>query len=203
MRERGYGSRFPLKSFEEIGRGRQAWRQDLDGDEAFEPAVTGPVHLAHAAGAEHADNFIGAEPGPRRNGHNATSVLRRIISLRLDPAAGPFHRHRASPIGTRTSSASIAATGPKSNAISPSRSPNCRALIDTWLRIYNRERIFKRMGRSTPRHVHLSTRLLRAAEGELDGPLVPAPSTVVGRVQPIDPVVGVRHHIVLADDDAW
>jgi hypothetical protein len=26
----------------------------------------------------------------------------------------------------------------------------------------------------------LSTRLRRAAEGELDGPLVPAPSTVVG-----------------------
>jgi len=37
-----------------------------------------------------------------------------------------------------------------------------------------------RRGRFTPRHVHLSTRLLRAAEGELDGSLVPAPSTVVG-----------------------
>jgi hypothetical protein len=57
-----------------------------------------------------------------------------------------------------------------------------------------------------PEFSHLrprSTPLLRAAEGELDGSLVPAPSTVVGSVQPIDPVVGVRHHIVLADDDAW
>ena len=46
-------------------------------------------------------------------------------------------------------------------------------------------------------------RLLRTAEGELDGSLVPTPSAVVGRIQPIDPVVVVRHQVTLADNDAW
>jgi hypothetical protein len=41
----------------------------LDRHLAFEPYVTGAIHFSHAAGAEPADDFIGAEPGSARQRH--------------------------------------------------------------------------------------------------------------------------------------
>ncbi len=42
---------------------RKRYGQGLDGDVAAEPGVAAPIHLAHAAVAKRAHDFIGADPG--------------------------------------------------------------------------------------------------------------------------------------------
>ncbi len=45
--------------------------QNLDGDVASQPRITGAIHLAHAPGAKEVDDFVRAEPGTRRERHRA------------------------------------------------------------------------------------------------------------------------------------
>ena len=49
-----------------LGEGRA---ENFDGNDAIEPRVARSVHLAHAAGAERREDFIGAEPSPGLDGH--------------------------------------------------------------------------------------------------------------------------------------
>jgi hypothetical protein len=44
-----------------IGIRRERVWKDLDRDVTIEPRVARAIHLAHATGAEHVGNFIGAE----------------------------------------------------------------------------------------------------------------------------------------------
>ena len=57
----------PAKSLGIVGKCR---RQHLDGDVAAEARITGAVHLAHPAGAEQGDDFIGAKVGAGRERHS-------------------------------------------------------------------------------------------------------------------------------------
>ena len=63
MVQAGDRVRLALEAFAE---GRQHF---LDGDDAVEPGVASLVDLAHAAGADRHDDFVGTEPGARRQGH--------------------------------------------------------------------------------------------------------------------------------------
>ena len=55
---------FLLEALARFRIGRQRAGQDLDGDRAIEPGVTGAVDLAHAARADRRDDLVGAQPGP-------------------------------------------------------------------------------------------------------------------------------------------
>ena len=56
---RGERHRLALKTPETIGIGRELLGQDLDGDVAIELRVAGAIDLAHPAGAESPDDFVG------------------------------------------------------------------------------------------------------------------------------------------------
>jgi len=49
--------------------GAQFSGEDLDGDRALEARVAGLVDLAHSAGADQPDDFVGTEPRARREAH--------------------------------------------------------------------------------------------------------------------------------------
>ena len=57
----GDGPRFTVEPFAELRTGGECGRQDLDGDGAIEPRVTGFEHLAHATGADRREDLVGAE----------------------------------------------------------------------------------------------------------------------------------------------
>jgi hypothetical protein len=48
---------------------RKDLRQHFQRDVAIEPGVAGAVDLAHSAGADRSQHFVGTEPGPRRERH--------------------------------------------------------------------------------------------------------------------------------------
>ena len=54
-------ARFALEAFAQLGGGYDRGREDFDGDGAIEPRVARFVHLAHAAGAERREDFVGAK----------------------------------------------------------------------------------------------------------------------------------------------
>ena len=54
--------------------------RDLQRDSAIEARVAGPVHLAHAAGAEVRRDFVGPEPCARGQRHRA-DILRAKLHL--------------------------------------------------------------------------------------------------------------------------
>ena len=54
-------ARFTVEALAELRITGECLRQDLDRDGAIQPRVAGFVDLAHAAGAERREDFIGAE----------------------------------------------------------------------------------------------------------------------------------------------
>ena len=58
MIERGQRLRFSRKTRQAIGVARERVRQDLQRDVAIEPGVSRAIHLAHAAGADGAGDFV-------------------------------------------------------------------------------------------------------------------------------------------------
>ena len=69
MRQRRDGLRLALEPRERRRILGKALGQDLDGDIAIQLGVAGAVDLAHAAGAELADDFVGAETRAWGKGH--------------------------------------------------------------------------------------------------------------------------------------
>ena len=63
MRERGDCLRLALEAREAFGVRDKSSGQHLDRDVAIELRVAGAIHLAHAAGAERRQDFVGPEPG--------------------------------------------------------------------------------------------------------------------------------------------
>jgi hypothetical protein len=59
--ERGDRARFTIEAISQPRIGSERRRQDLDGDGAIEPRVTGAIDLAHAARAEGRNDLIGAQ----------------------------------------------------------------------------------------------------------------------------------------------
>ena len=83
--QRADRARLLLEAAQAVGvRGER--RQDLEGDLATEPRVARAVDLAHAARAEGAEDFVGAEPGARGQGHG--SLLARD-HIEVEPVAIP------------------------------------------------------------------------------------------------------------------
>lgn len=61
--------RLALEALAAIGIARQRRRQHLQRDIAPKPRVMGVIHLAHPAGANSCDDFIGTEAGVGRQEH--------------------------------------------------------------------------------------------------------------------------------------
>src|SRR5262245_37371386 len=61
MVERRRGARFAAETFHALRRRRGATRQNLDGHDPIEARVLRPIHFAHPAGTEQADDFVGTE----------------------------------------------------------------------------------------------------------------------------------------------
>ena len=61
MIERGDRPRLLLESLQPVTVGREAGRQDFDCHVAAEARVEGPVHLAHAPGAQRGLDLVGTE----------------------------------------------------------------------------------------------------------------------------------------------
>jgi hypothetical protein len=66
--------------------------EDLDRDLAAEPRVLGAVDLAHAAGTERGDDFIGTETRAGRKTHERTMIGDGNIERKLGT---PFERENA------------------------------------------------------------------------------------------------------------
>ena len=61
--------RLALEALTQLRVGGQRTREDLDGDAAIEPRVTGSIDFAHAAGSERFDDFVRTEPRAGRECH--------------------------------------------------------------------------------------------------------------------------------------
>ena len=61
MIERGSGAALAFESLAPFRVGGELLGEDLDRNRAIEARISRPVHLAHAACANQAENFIGAE----------------------------------------------------------------------------------------------------------------------------------------------
>ena len=59
----------PLFTFQEI------FREDLHRDLAAEARVPGPVHLAHAPGAQGREDLVGPESGAGGDGHGSVGIM--------------------------------------------------------------------------------------------------------------------------------
>ena len=79
MVERAEHLRFAMESREPIGIGGEGVWQDFQRDISGELAVTGPIHLAHAAPADDLDNLVGSDPGSWRQRHCGSEVILRLI----------------------------------------------------------------------------------------------------------------------------
>ncbi len=62
-------ARLLLETLTQLGIGSECAGQDLDGDGAIEPDITGPIHLAHATRADGVDDFVRTEAGARFERH--------------------------------------------------------------------------------------------------------------------------------------
>jgi hypothetical protein len=74
--QRRRGSRFLLEALQAIGIGRERRREHLDGDVGSQPRIARAIHLAHAAGADGADDFVRTEPCTGLEGHGGLSRRR-------------------------------------------------------------------------------------------------------------------------------
>ena len=84
MIQSGCGEGFLLEATEPLGirRGRRV--QHLDRHVALQPRIARPIHLAHSASAERAEDFVRAEMNARRKRQCAIHQSRAsIITLRF------------------------------------------------------------------------------------------------------------------------
>ena len=82
MVQRRGGAGFLLESTEAIDVGRERRGQDFDRDVTSEPRIARTVDLAHAAGAEGGDDFVGAEPAAGSEGHSSGGIIRAGLAMR-------------------------------------------------------------------------------------------------------------------------
>ena len=75
MVQRGDRTRLALEASPRIGVAGDFTREDFDGNRAIETSIVGFVDLAHAAGAQRADDFIRTEPNAGVEGHARLSLL--------------------------------------------------------------------------------------------------------------------------------
>ena len=86
-----------LEARQAIGVEHERVGQDLQRDVALQRRVAAPVHLAHAAGADHRQDVVGAEAAAGREGHPAiiesahepTTLPRHLGARRRRPAHDP------------------------------------------------------------------------------------------------------------------
>ena len=82
MVQRGGGACFLFESAEAIDVSRKCDRQHFDRDVASQPRVARPVDLAHAAGADGREDFVGAEPVTGRQGHRPGFYAELSVAIR-------------------------------------------------------------------------------------------------------------------------
>ena len=73
--QRGEDLRLTLEAREAVGVLAERGRQDFQRDVATERHIARAIHLAHPAGAERRDDFIGAEASTRTQGHRSGLIL--------------------------------------------------------------------------------------------------------------------------------
>jgi hypothetical protein len=88
--EGGERAGLALESREALGVGGQRFGQHLDGDVAGEAGISRPIHLAHAAGTQDGDDFIGAQSCPGGQRHRGNLTYRRGGVLASPPSPPSF-----------------------------------------------------------------------------------------------------------------
>ena len=87
--ERREDLRFALEAREAIGIGGERVGQDLERDVAIQLRVARAIHLAHAAGAEQRNHFIGTDTSAVGKGHeNGVSEYSRVVCRDPPKSAG-------------------------------------------------------------------------------------------------------------------
>ena len=78
MVERGRRTRLLLEPQQTVAIAAELNRQDLDRDVTSQPDVAAPIHLAHASGAEDAENLVRTETGAgaERHGRETGRIIR-------------------------------------------------------------------------------------------------------------------------------
>ena len=88
--ERRGRPRFPLETFQRLRRRGDPVRQHFDRHHPFETRVRGPIHFAHPAGAERADDFVGAEASAGSKGQGSSDVT-GLRSVGVNRVFGRLH----------------------------------------------------------------------------------------------------------------
>ena len=94
MIERREQSRFALEARHAIGVRRERRRQDLQRDVAIQLRVARAIDLAHAAGAEEREDFVGAEARTRGQRHPQRDYSGQSPELFILAFAKRSHAHR-------------------------------------------------------------------------------------------------------------
>src|ERR1700736_2240490 len=89
MIQRRDRARLAFKALAPLGVSRHGRWQNLDGDVTVQPPVARAVHLAHPAGAESGEDFIGAESRAGSQSHSAVNYT-GVLLLGLRSAAPGF-----------------------------------------------------------------------------------------------------------------
>ena len=89
MVEGGDRAGFALEALAPLLVAGQLFRQDFDGNQAIEPGVARLIDLAHAAGADQPDDFVGAEA--RTGASDMCTVVRGVFG---GSASGKVQRGR-------------------------------------------------------------------------------------------------------------
>ena len=81
MAERRDDAGFALEAREGLRVRGEPLGEHLDRDVALQPGVARAIHLAHPAGADRGDHFVGTEPSAGREGHWSRADYRRASGL--------------------------------------------------------------------------------------------------------------------------
>ena len=79
--ERGDGLRFATEALAPAFVGREFIGNDLQREKSIEPRISRLVHLAHASGADEAQDIVRAEPGAGGEGHEREYSVRLCCQL--------------------------------------------------------------------------------------------------------------------------
>jgi hypothetical protein len=128
--------RLALEALAHLLGGREVLGQDLERDRPVEPGVLGAVDLAHPAGAERGDDFVGTEARARRKSHWRATLQqppcararRRVQPPTAVPKLPASPRRSVTPLGAKSTVPpkrsrirssplpSISASGPRATA---------------------------------------------------------------------------------------
>ena len=139
MVERGEHLRFPTKSSQPVRIADDSSGQNLQRDIAIELGVAGAIHLAHAAGADETNDFVGTESSAGGRCHPGGVSIGRGAGRRRANASATFSPSGATPLACVTLEAARTSNMQLTPSWTPRRHPSPQRLVSDVLKIQVRK----------------------------------------------------------------